>query len=166
MTPGPSPSLRRGRSPRQTLLVAAGVLCLAAIAAICLWPQHVDAELRAPLGGWLDSAHRNGLPSWIGYATVESLANVALYLPAAAIAGALVPPRFVPAVPVAALLLSVGVELTQDLLLPGRTGDPRDVLANTAGAAIGAAMLLLIRRRRRRRAGTAPATEKTPGPGA
>jgi VanZ family protein len=44
--------------------------------------------------------------------------------------------------------LSAFAELVQWLVLPTRTGDLRDVLANTLGAAIGIGVVALIRRRR------------------
>ena len=47
--------------------------------------------------------------------------------------------------------LSVVAELVQWLVLPNRTGDLRDVVANTLGAAIGIGVVALIRARRQPR---------------
>jgi VanZ family protein len=42
--------------------------------------------------------------------------------------------------------LTCGIELAQGAWLPTRVSDPRDVVANSAGAAIGIALLLAGRR--------------------
>lgn len=135
------------RRSRRTLFVAT-VCVLLAIAIICFWPHHVDDGLRRPLALALREAHSGWLPSWVDYAVLEFGANILLYLPLGFLATMLLPRRAARLVPVAALLLSISVELSQHLLLAGRSGDPRDVAANTIGGVLGWAIAAGVRRRR------------------
>jgi hypothetical protein len=80
---------------------------------------------------------------------VEFAANVALFVPVGLLV-TLVTRRLWLGV-VLALVLSAGAELVQELL-PGRTASLRDVLANTLGAAIGAAVAAIAVRAARSRA--------------
>lgn len=76
----------------------------------------------------------------------DFLSNVVLFVPlAAGLRGAGVPARATVAL---GLVLSVAVELAQ-LGIPGRESALGDVVANTAGAALGAYLLPLLWRRRR-----------------
>ncbi len=84
---------------------------------------------------------------------VGFLANVALFVPLG-----LLLPLALPRVPLTLLLAvpvlgSLGVEVAQLLVVPGRTPDAVDVLANSTGGAVGlllGADLLRWRRGRRR----------------
>jgi glycopeptide antibiotics resistance protein len=103
-----------------------------ALLGIAMWPNHVDESLGL-------SIHR-------GYATLEFVANIVLFVPFGALA--LLSWRQMDwrwAV-LGGVLVSSSVELVQATLLPGRTGSLQDVVANTLGAAIGGGLVLGLRR--------------------
>jgi glycopeptide antibiotics resistance protein len=136
------PEESHARVLRITLLGYLGVVLV-----VTLWPDPPD-----PGGfGWLEQALRwwsgRGLPGDI--AVVEAVANVAMFVPL----GVLLPAatRIGPgrAVPVGAAL-SILIELVQLAFLPHRVATVGDVLMNTVGAAVGAALLVAVRRRRAR----------------
>ncbi len=141
-------------------LAAAAVLYAAAVAIVLFWPVHVDGD-----GGLfrfdpvLDLLGRFGIPAWASYSALEFVSNAALFLPLGVlwVAGR----RSLPVVlrimtaGLLAAAISVGAELVQRAFLDDRTMDPRDVVANTLGALIGAIAAVLVVRgvRRARRAG-------------
>jgi hypothetical protein len=137
------PEESHARALRITLLGYLGLVLV-----VTLWPDPPD-----PGGfGWLERALRwwsgRGLPGG-DVAVVEAVANVAMFVPL----GALLPAatRIGPgrAVPVGAAL-SILIELVQLAFLPHRVATLGDVLMNTLGAAVGAALHVAIRRRRAR----------------
>ncbi|MGO3886349.1 MAG: VanZ family protein [Mycetocola sp.] len=142
-----------GRSTTMSIGSVAAVALV--IGAICLWPTHVDASIAPTLTRDLDGLHQAGLPRWVTYAFIESTANVVMYIPLGALGFALARktigsrPLSGLAVIAAAATLSGTCELVQHTLLPGRTGDLRDIVANICGAAIGALIVLAIPRLRR-----------------
>ena len=73
------------------------------------------------------------------YPVIEFSANIALFVPLGALLQLTLrrPARAV----VVAMLLSAAIEATQALALGGRTGSVLDIVANTAGAAVGAAIV-------------------------
>ena len=57
-------------------------LYLAVLALIVFWPSPVDPGASSGmLSDVLRSLHRRGMPGWINYAMVESVANVLLFVP-------------------------------------------------------------------------------------
>ncbi|RZS68062.1 VanZ like protein [Agromyces ramosus] len=144
-------------NPKGRAWFAAGAVAYAAaLAIVLLWPVHVDGE-----GGLfrfdpiLNLLARFGIPIWASYPIVEFVGNAALFLPLGVL-WALATDRW-PAVlrilsaGVLATLISAGAETVQGRLLSDRTMDPRDILANAVGAAVGAfATVLAVRAARRR----------------
>lgn len=109
----------------------------AALAGILFWPTPVDRPISGLLERALGKLHGWGLPQAIGYAQVEWLANVALFVPFGVLAALLLPRRsWWLAIPLA-LFSSAALELAQ-LLLPERFASVADITANTLGAALGA----------------------------
>ena len=104
-----------------------------ALALIAFWPTQVDEGAR-PL---LDAITR-AVPL-LTYPVIEFSANIALFVPLGALLQLTLrrPARAV----VVAMLLSAAIEATQALALGGRTGSVLDIVANTAGAAVGAAIV-------------------------
>ncbi|MFD1212036.1 VanZ family protein [Arthrobacter sp. GCM10027362] len=124
-------------------------LYAAALAFIVLWPVPVDRPAAGFLHTTLQALHRHGVPAWIDYGAVELAANVLLFLPFGLLVGALLPwPRRWLALVLAAAL-SGAVELAQYLFLDERVGTFQDVLANSLGAALGAAASLALEPRPR-----------------
>ncbi|MBT1002482.1 VanZ family protein [Paenarthrobacter sp. DKR-5] len=123
-------------------------LYLAALAVIAYWPTHVDAPVRGQLFAVLHLLHLDGVPGFIDYAFVESLANVLLFVPLGAWAGWL-PRRPRPLAPaLAGLAVSCLIEAGQLLFLSGRTASWADVAANVAGAVVGGTAVYALRRAR------------------
>ncbi len=83
----------------------------------------------------------------VGFRPMVMLLNVALFVPLGLSLGAWWPSR--PRLLWVAVALSVTVELVQ-LTLPDRYTDPLDVLANSAGAALGFVTARWLHSRRRR----------------
>lgn len=134
------------RPARWLLLVT-----LVGVLAILLWPSRPGAVEQTDLQLWLIRAYAAGLPGWIDFGLVEFCANVVMFVPIGALGALSRPPGGDRAVVGACLALSAIAELTQSLLLPERTGDLRDVLANTVGGLLGVLMVVLVRRRAIRR---------------
>lgn len=138
------------RSVQPWLLAALAVYGLAA-AAILLAPFSVTGLLDE-FSRWVrDDLHVTAFGSgWL-----ELLANILMFVPLGLLLTLVFahPWRGV----VLALLLSAGAELAQ-FILPSRQPSLRDVFANVAGAAIGAAIGWLVMLRRRRRAASQTAT--------
>ena len=138
---------RRAGRWRPWLIVAAMVYA-AFLAVVLFWPVHVDGP-----GGFvrpdmmLDLLARLRFPQWARYLLVESASNVVLFVPLGALWAAWAPERRVGRVLTATALgaaVSLGAETVQQLLLPDRTFDLRDVVANTLGAALGAITVVVI----------------------
>ena len=128
-------------------------LVLVSVLAILLWPTRPAAGSQNALEAWFDRLHARGLPTWVGFGTVEFLANVAMFVPLGLLT-VLAWPRRPWWVPVLGwLLFSAVAELTQASLQPHRVGDWRDVVANSTGALLGvlAARWWLRRRPERQR---------------
>jgi glycopeptide antibiotics resistance protein len=150
------PEESHGHVLRITLLGYLGMVLV-----VTLWPDPPD-----PGGlGWLEQGLRwwsgRGLPGG-DIAVVEAVANVVMFVPLGVLLPAATRLRPVRAVPVGAAL-SVLIELTQLAFLPHRVATVGDVLMNTLGAAVGAALLVAGRRRRARAAERHPTDPSSRG---
>ena len=132
-------------SPR--LRIAGGILIAYAIAvlAVTLWPAPVDRGFEPTISRGLALLHRNGLPTWFGYNTLEFGANIVMFVPAGLLVALMLPSRrwwlalfIVPA-------LSIAIELTQAIFLSSRFATVNDVVANSLGAVLGILLFLLVR---------------------
>lgn len=144
---------------RRAALRLAAVVVLAVMVLVLLSPGPVDRPVYGTLLRAIHRLQEYGLPLWVQYSTVESAANVLLFVPLGFLAGALLGVRRWWLALLLCAGLSAGVEGFQEVFLPQREGSPRDVLLNTGGALFGvlaAAVNQLLgsgrRRRRRRRA--------------
>lgn len=118
---------------------------LLAVALILFWPSPVDKPVFKTMHETLSWAHRYGLPEFIDYPQIEFTANIALFVPMGLIIATLFKSFW--AGTAGGALISCLVELSQGLFLPNRFASGLDVLANTIGAAVGAAVYLLFIRR-------------------
>jgi hypothetical protein len=133
--------VRVPRAHRRTARTVAAwglALYVAAAAAVLLAPVSPDALVRAAT---LYARDELGL-STIRQGWLEFGANVAMFVPVGALVTLLFSRAWIGVL--AALAMSACAELAQ-ILLPGRMASPRDVLANVAGAAIGAGCVALFR---------------------
>lgn len=130
-------------------LAAAATVYLAGLSVVLLWPVHVDGDgglVRFDaLLGWLGSI---GISAAVRYPLVESVANAVLFLPFGLLV-ALAAERWHPVLRVftaglIAMGFSIAAETAQGMFLPDRTVDPRDVVANTTGAVVGALVPIVV----------------------
>ncbi|MBM7476511.1 VanZ family protein [Curtobacterium herbarum] len=140
-----------GRSRR-----VAGVLAVAygvAVVLIGFWGTPVDASAQPWLDRLIGAAQRRGAPGWFDYVMIESLANVAFFVPLGLLVVLLAGARWWWAGAGAGLLVSATIETGQALFLPARFATIDDVVANTMGAVLGAVLgvVLLAAAARRRR---------------
>ncbi|MCQ1947850.1 MULTISPECIES: VanZ family protein [unclassified Arthrobacter] len=139
----PSYRIRRAAKAAAAVVLAAGIL------AVVLWPTPVDRPLYGRLLRALQRLEELGLPG-LSYAVLEASANVALFVPLGFMAARLMAPqRWWIALLICTVLSGTG-ELAQELFLPERVGNARDVLFNCAGALAGIGMAALLRRGARR----------------
>lgn len=124
----------RGAVTARWLLV--GILVV--VLFIVLWPSRPAGNAQSSLEHWFAGLHARGVPTWIGFGLVEFAANVLMFVPLGVLGVAARPPFGAVVVVGCCVVLSAAVELGQLLLIPGRTGDYRDLLANTLGAVFGA----------------------------
>ncbi len=126
------------------------------VAWLTLTPQPISPGQSDAVQRVLDALHRRGYVESLDYDRVEFLANVALFVPVGVFLLLLFGAGGWWAAGIVAFLMTSGIESAQ-LGIDGRVSDPRDVVANTAGALIGVALALVLtmpatlRRRRRRR---------------
>lgn len=107
------------------------------VLAVVFWPRHVDEVFAPALGGFFERLHGLGAPEFINYQALEFSANVLMFVPLGFFLAILFWQRWYLAIPLLCCL-SVGVELLQGWLLPGRTPSWSDVLANSLGGLLGA----------------------------
>ncbi|SEE63926.1 VanZ like family protein [Arthrobacter alpinus] len=120
------------------IALAAAVVYLAGVMLIVFWPAPVDRPASGQLHMVLTWLHNHGMPRFIGYGQVEFTANVGIFIPMGYIASAWFR-KFWPGIFIG-FLASCVIELGQAIFLPDRFATGMDVLANTIGAGIGAAL--------------------------
>lgn len=136
--PGPVRVIRKRRGLLRGLLAA----WFAVVATITLTPTPAPDATFGPVRAVLDLLTSYGIPAT--YLGVEFAANVVMFVPFGILAGLLRPRRHWWLVVAAGATISCLIEFTQMLLLPTRVADPRDLAANTAGAAVGVALALAV----------------------
>ena len=122
---------------------------------ITLWPSPPDPGSIPLLLRVLDWAHGVGLPDAFDLVTLEVVANVVMFVPLGALLASSARVRRPWLAVALAAALSAAIETTQ-IALPDRVPTAADVVANTAGAAVGAAVVVGLhawRSGRDRRAG-------------
>lgn len=129
---------------RRALLVAASALYAFGLWWMTLRPEPYGAEaagvlqrVLAILAGWTGTA-------WVSFDVIEFAANVVMFVPLGLLVRAW-GGRFRHAV-LGGFVLSLAIETVQLLFLSSRVADVRDVVSNTAGAALGVGVAALIAR--------------------
>ena len=101
---------------------------------------------------------------WLDFATVEFLANVAMFVPLGVFFVLLLGRgRWWLAI-LFGFVLTIAIELVQQVL-PSRVSDPRDLVANSIGATLGVLVALVVtaaKARRLKAHRTSPRTRPTP----
>jgi glycopeptide antibiotics resistance protein len=142
MTTTPGSARATATVPRR-LVVGFLVVYLALVARITLWPQPAPSDVFDVVREatqWLGAHH---VP--ISYDVVEASSNVVMFVPFGVLVGLLLARRWL--VVALGCALSVAIETSQALFLPTRVADPRDVVMNTLGAALGVLLVSWWRRR-------------------
>ena len=128
------------------LLLAAGAYALA-LALIGLWKTPVDrnvAVVDLPPVAW--TIRQLGLTPWEGYDLVEFTANIALFVPLGVLMLLWWRQRGWLHATGVAFATSLTIEILQQLLRPERFASVSDVVANTAGGAIGGLAAIALRK--------------------
>ena len=145
---------RRVRGPlrstrvRQTVRVLA-VVYLAMVAVITLSPAQ-STNPGGPLLWVTQWLARSPVTSWLTLSRFDFTANVIMFVPFGVLVGLLLGPRRWWLVLVLAAASTVAIETAQ-LFIPNRVSDVHDLIANTAGAAIGLGLIVTVRLLRARR---------------
>lgn len=117
--------------------IAAAIAYSILLIGIMLWPEPVDAGLHDEIARWIWRLNSVGIDS-VGYANIESISNLLLFIPFGLVVAMLVRRGNEWTAVVAGLSASSLAETAQWLILPERFATIEDVLANGAGAALGA----------------------------
>ncbi len=120
------------------------------LALVGMWPHTVDENVDVagfPPVRW--TTETLGLTPWQGYEVVQFSANVVLFIPLGALVLLVWHRSGVVRATVAGAAVSSLIELLQHLVRPERIASLQDVVANTVGAAAGAAAVWVVRWRRR-----------------
>lgn len=120
------------------------IIYLAAVASLTLQPQAAVYPGGAVL--WVtELLARFPVTAWMDLAVVEFGANVIMFVPFGVLFSLLLGRRRWWLVLISAFAATMLIETAQ-LFIPNRFSDPRDLLANTLGAAIGLVGTLVVRR--------------------
>jgi len=137
--------VRLGRHAALRRLAAVlGVAYLLALALIAFWPAPVDRGVHGPLVSLLAALQRHGAPGWLTYNFVEFAANIALFVPVGLLGVILVGARLWWFAIFAGFAASFCIEFGQLVFLPARFATVNDIIANTFGAGVGAALALVV----------------------
>jgi glycopeptide antibiotics resistance protein len=122
-------------------LVTLGYLAL--VGWITLGPQPFDGESGNLIWRVLGVFQRHEATDWITYSRLEFGANVAMFVPIGLFFLLLFGRRLWWLSVLFGVGLTVAIEFAQ-LFLPSRVSDPRDLLANSAGAFLGVMAALVL----------------------
>ncbi|MCD9199477.1 VanZ family protein [Aeromicrobium wangtongii] len=129
------------------IILVAGAYALA-LALIGLWPTRVDRNVAvtdiAPVA-W--ALRQVGLDPGQGYHLIEFTANIALFVPLGILILLWRTDWGWWQATAVAFCVSATIEVLQDVLRPDRVASVNDVIANTAGGAVGALLVVAARRR-------------------
>ncbi|MFU8945849.1 VanZ family protein [Mycetocola zhadangensis] len=131
---------------------------LAFVGWVTLGPQPFDESNSGLIFEALRVLHRYEATAWIDYNALEFLANVAMFFPI----GLFLVLLFGRRLWWLAMALGCGITLaieTAQIFIPGRVSDPRDIVANSAGAILGVVIGLILTARKARQIREAKAAQ-------
>lgn len=134
---------------RRRILALLFVLYIGVLALIVFWPAPVDQNSAGTLKIVLRKLHSEGVPGWINYSFVETVANVLLFVPFGVLAAAWLDEHRIWWAAVAGMAATCMIETAQAVLLPNRYATIYDVTANSLGVALGCIAVYAWRSRRR-----------------
>ena len=130
---------------RLQLVSLALALCLVALLLVTLTPSPVDQPFAQLLNRVIEELHERGLPQFIGYNKIEFGANILMFVPIGFLTTLLLPSRFAWTAIIISPLLSAALEAAQLVFLPARYASLLDIIANSTGGFVGAALAALLR---------------------
>ncbi|MCC3292059.1 VanZ family protein [Arthrobacter sp. zg-Y1110] len=133
---------------RRRRLAGLFLLYIVALALITFWPSPVDAGPAGTLRAVLAALNSRGMPGWVNYTLLESVANVVLFVPFGVLAAACLTERFAWLGAVVGMAASCAIEAGQHVFLPARYATIHDVIANSLGAALGTLVVYAFRSRK------------------
>jgi glycopeptide antibiotics resistance protein len=133
-------------------LIGVLVVYVAGLLVLTLWPSAASTPGAATAHEAISAAQDDGAPTAFGWASLERVANLLVFVPLGALIALLVPARLWAVGAVAGAGLSVVIEATQFFFLPDRDASWRDLAINSIGAAVGAVLVVLGRLLRARSA--------------
>ncbi|RLQ81324.1 VanZ family protein [Mycetocola zhadangensis] len=134
---------------RHPILGLLTTVYLAFVGWVTLGPQPLDESNSGFIFKMLRVLDRYEATAWINYNTLEFSANVAMFFPI----GLFLVLLFGRRLWWLAMALGCGITVvieTAQLFIPGRVSDPRDLVANSAGAILGVLIGLLLTARKAR----------------
>ncbi|WP_405216952.1 VanZ family protein [Agrococcus sp. Ld7] len=136
------------------------LVALPVVGVLTLWPTHWLLRAKPRVVRGIEWFHSRELLQWVYWTRLEVLANVAMFVPLALLLTFLLGARRWWIALSLCVATTIGIELVQHVLLPGRVASVKDVVANTAGALIGVVLAVaceaLMRASRRRSAQRGP----------
>lgn len=118
---------------------------LVVVLAATMWPTPLDQNYASAIERVLSVLHRHGLPEWFGYAKLEFTANIAMFIPLGFLLSLTLPERAWWLVILLIPAFSGAIEYTQGQFLEARFASAPDVIANTMGGYLGAALAQTLR---------------------
>ena len=122
---------------------------LAFVGWVTLGPQPLDESNSGLIFKLLRVLDRYEATAWINYNTLEFGANIAMFFPIGLFLVLLFGRRLWWIAMALGSALTVAIETAQ-IFIPGRVSDPRDIVANSAGAILGVLIGLLLTARKAR----------------
>lgn len=116
---------------------------LVALAWLTLTPSSSSAEALSILRRLLLVIQSIDALSWVRYDQVEFVANIVLFVPMGVLMTLLLGRRGWWAALAVGIVASCWIELAQYVWLPSRVADPRDLVSNSIGTALGVLIVLL-----------------------
>ena len=123
---------------------------LAVVGWITLGPQPINSGNGDLLWRALRFFSSHESTRWLTYSRVESLANVAMFVPIGVFFILLFGRRLWFLSVISGVLLTLAIEFAQQFI-PGRVSDVRDLLANSIGTVLGVLVALLLTHAKARR---------------
>lgn len=148
---GPVPVIPSRRVRQRRTLAALFLLYIGMLALVVFCPSPVDQNSAGTLKLLLAKLHGIGVPGWINYGFVETIANVALFVPFGLLGAAWLDKERTWLAAVVGIAVSCTIEAAQAVLLPHRFATIYDVTANSLGAALGCIAVYAWRTRSRTR---------------
>ncbi len=131
-------------------------LYLLAMIMIAFWPVPVDSSAGPELARALHWLHAHGVATFVNYDFVEFSANVIFFVPLGVFLGLGLRRFWVAGL--VGIVVSGLIEAGQLLFLPNRFATLTDVVANSLGCVLGAALWLVVSRGHQNREASKPSS--------